>query len=94
MGDGVGTAPDHGGRQAVEVAGADVVADTNSITDAETCQSVGEAGGLNGLDAVANGVVDEVELAVELAGGDQCDQGLDGVGRQPRVVVRRGVSRA
>ena len=77
----------------MEVAGADVVADTNPIADAETSQGVGQAGSLNGLDAVADGVVEEVELAVELAGGDQSDQGLDGVGRQPRMAVGCGFSR-
>lgn len=77
-----------------DVAGANVVADSNTIPDAETSQSVGEASSLDGLDAIADGVVEEMELAVELAGGDHGDQGLDGIGRQPRMIVGRGVSRA
>jgi len=93
-GDGLGAPADHCSWQAVEVAGANIVADANSVTDAEASQGVGQAGSLDGLDAVADGVVEEVELAVELAGGDQGDQGLDGVGWQPRVVVRSGISRA
>src|SRR5438128_291814 len=38
----------------------------------------------------ADGVVAEMGLAVELASGDQGDQGLDGVGRQPGMVVGVG----
>ena len=78
----------------MKVAGTDVVADTNPIADAQTSQSVGETSRLDGLDAIADGVVEEVQLAVELAGGDQVDQGLDGVGRQPGMVIGWGTSRA
>lgn len=53
----------------MEVAGADVVADANPIADAKAVQGIGEASGLDGHDTVANGVVEEVELAVEFAGG-------------------------
>jgi hypothetical protein len=38
-------------------------------------------------------VVEEVEFAVELAGSDQGHQGLDGVGRQPKMAVGCGCSR-
>jgi hypothetical protein len=38
-------------------------------------------------------VVEEVEFAVELAGSDQGHQGLDGVGRQPKMAVGCGWSR-
>jgi hypothetical protein len=93
-GDGVSATADHRGRQAVDVARANVVTDSNPISDAETSQCVGETGSLDGLDAVADGVVEEMELAVELAGGDESDQGLDRVGGQPRVVVGCGASRA
>lgn len=68
-------------RQSVDVAGADIVADSNTIPDAETSQGVGETSGLDGLHAVADGVVEEGKLAVEFAGDDQGYQGLDGVGR-------------
>ena len=53
----------------------------------------GETNGLYGLYAVADGVVEEVELAVELAGGDQGDQGLDGVWRQPEMIGGCGAGR-
>jgi len=90
----VGTTPDHRGWQSVNVARADVGADSNPISDVETSQGVGGARTLYGLDADADGVVEEMEFAVELACGDQDDQGLDGVGRQSRVVAGRGTSRA
>src|SRR6266496_2490912 len=92
--DGLGATPDDGRRQSVKVAGTDVVADSNPIAGAQTSQSVGETSRLDGLDAIADGVVEEVQLAIELAGGDQVDQGLDGIGRQPGMVVGRGTSRA
>ena len=91
-GDGFGAAPDHCGWQAVEVAGADIVADADPVPDAEAGQGVGKAGSLDGLDAVADGVVEQVQLAVELTGSDQGDQGLDGVGRKSGMAVGCGVS--
>ena len=60
--------------------------DPKPVGDAETGQSVGEASSLHSLDAVADGVIEEV-LAVELTGGDESDQGLEGVAWQPRMVV-------
>ena len=45
--------------------GADVLADSNPIADAKASQGVGGACSLDGLDPVADGVVEEVELAVE-----------------------------
>src|SRR5262249_36269564 len=92
--DRLGAPADDRGGQSVKVAGTDVVADSNAIADAQPSQSVGETGRLDGLDTVTDSVVEEMQLAVELAGGDQVDQGLDGVGRQPGMVVGWGSSRA
>ena len=61
---------DYRGRQAVDVAGSDVVADANAIADGETGQGVGETSGLDGVQAVSDGVVEEAEVAVELARRD------------------------
>ena len=44
-----------------ERAGSDVVADSNTISDAETGQGVRETCSIDGLDAIADGVVEEME---------------------------------
>ena len=70
-GDAVRGALYHGGRQTMDVGRPDVVADADTITDAEASQGIGETCGLDGLQAVADGVVEEGEVAVELARDDQ-----------------------
>lgn len=78
----------------MDVAGADVMADADTVANAEAGHGVGQASRRDGVEAVADGVVEEGEVGVELAGGDQRDEGLDGIGGQPRMVVRRGVESA
>jgi hypothetical protein len=64
----------------VDVARSDVMADADTIADAETGQGIGKTCSLDGLQEVADGAVKEGQVAVEFAGGDQSDQGLDRVG--------------
>src|SRR5260370_20868660 len=70
------------------------MADADTVAEAEACRGVGETCGGDGVQAVADGVVEKGEVGVELAGGDQGDEGLDGVWGQARMVVGCGVSRA
>jgi hypothetical protein len=100
MGDGVGAAPDHRGWQSVDVAGADVVADSNPISNAETNLGRWQVEQPLCLDAGADSVVAEmgcslssspavtratrVSMALGGSGGWLWVWGRPGVKRRPR----------
>ena len=78
----------------MDVAGANVVTDANTIPDAETVQGVGETCGLDRLHAVTDGVVDEEELATEHAGSDRATRVSMPLGGNRGMVVGCGFGRS